>query len=109
MYDLIPKNKYAWIKNIDQADKVGSLYVPGSTTNQYRMATLLAFDDECSESKGLEVNQTVLYDTIGAVDHRIGNAMYTTVKLLNIIAVVQQKPFVQRDTIPVVDPNTAVG
>lgn len=91
MYDLIPKNKYAWIKNIDAADKIGSLYVPGSTSNQYRLATIQAFDEECGESKGLEVGQTVLYDTIGAVDHRIGNAMYTTVKVLNIVAIVKQK------------------
>lgn len=109
MHTLRPKNKYAWIKNLDQDGKVGLLYTAPSATNQYRLAKLLAFDTDCPEAQGYEVGQTVLYDTIGAVEHRIGNAMYTTVKILNVVSIVEEKPAAQRDTIPGVDPNKVVG
>lgn len=88
---LEPRNKYAWIKNLDTAEKIGILYAPGNVSNQYRLATLKAFDSDCPEAKGYEVGQTVLYDTIGAVEHRIGNEMFTTVKILNIVAVVNSE------------------
>lgn len=87
-HTLKPKNKYAWIEPIDEANKVGMLYTPGNLSNQYRLARLRAFDGSCPEAEGYTVGDTVLYDTLGAVEHRIGNRTYTTVKMLNFLAVV---------------------
>ncbi len=91
MFELKLKNEYAWIKPVDEADKVGMLYVPGNATNQYRVAVLLGFDADSAKAKGYEVGQTVLYDTLGAVEHRLNNTMYTTVKMANIVAVLDKK------------------
>lgn len=87
-HHLAPRNKYAWIEPLDEANKIGMIFTPGNVSNQYRLAKLLAFDSNCDESKGYEVGQIVLYDTLGAVEHRIGNRMYTTVRMLNFLAVV---------------------
>lgn len=90
MLKLIPKNKYAWIRPIDEDQKVGALYVPGNVSNSYRLAEVLSIDEDCPEAKGISVGDRVLYDTIGSVAHRIGNSTYTTVKVLNFLAVVKQ-------------------
>ena len=89
MLKLEPKNKYAWIRTIDEDQKVGTLYVPGNVSNSYRLAEVLALDSDCPEAKGISVGDRVLYDTIGSVAHRIGNSTYTTVRVLNILAVVR--------------------
>lgn len=88
MNKLFPKNKYAWIRPLEEDQKVGNLFVPGNVSNSYRIAEVLGIDD-CDEAKGIGVGQRVLYDTLGAVSHRIGNATYVTVKVLNILAVVE--------------------
>lgn len=95
MYELKPKNEYAWIKPHGEADKVGAIYVPGTATNQYRTAELLGFDEDSPRAKGYEVGQTVLYDVLGSTEHRIGNSMYVTVKLANIVAIIQRKTVAQ--------------
>lgn len=91
--NLEPKNKYAWIEPIGSADKVGGglLYAPGNVTNQYRLAKLCAFDKDCPEAEGYEVGQTVLYDTLGAVEHTLGPHKVWTVKIMNIVAVVHHQ------------------
>lgn len=92
MLQLQPKNKYVWIEPIDEPNKVagGLLYAPGNVTNQYRIAKLLAFDGDCPEAKGYEVGQTVLYDTVGAVEHKFGPQRLTTMKIMNILAIVTE-------------------
>lgn len=90
MVELLPKNKYVWLQPIDEAQKVGSIYMPGNVSNMYRLAKVMGIA-ECDEAKNIAVGDTVLYDTVGAVEHRIGNRMYTTVKVMNIIAVVTNK------------------
>jgi co-chaperonin GroES (HSP10) len=91
MYELVPLNKYVVIKPQQEDEKVGSgiLYRPGSALEkQHRMGQIVSFD-ECDESKKLTVGATVIYDSIGAVEHRVGNQMFTTVRVLNIIALVK--------------------
>jgi len=83
-----PMNKYAVIENIDEANKVGSLFTPSSTTSPYRLAKLVAIAD-CPEAAGFAVGDTVLYDVLGAVDHRINNVMVRTVKILNMVMIVR--------------------
>lgn len=88
-YTLQPVNKYIVIETLDDGDKVGSLYLPGNTSNQYRMAKVVAVSD-CDECKYLEVGDTILYDTLGAVSHRVGNSSIQTVKALNVLGKVNQ-------------------
>lgn len=88
---LLPKNKYAWIRVIDEDQKVagGLLYAPGNVDKQYRLAEVLGIDSDCQESKGVSVGDKILYDALGAVSHRMGNSTYTTVKVVNILAVIE--------------------
>lgn len=94
-YSLKPMNKYVVIEPIDEPTKTaGGLFMPGNVTNQYRSAKLIALS-ECDEARGMNVGDIVLYDTLGAISHRIGNQTITTVKVLNILGVVGQE---QNDT-----------
>lgn len=93
MLELKPMNKYLVIDPIKEDERVagGLLYAPGNALEkQYRMGKVLAKDD-CDEAKAIEVGSTVLYDAIGSVSHRIGNRSLTTVKVLNVLAIVAQK------------------
>lgn len=104
-YELVPMNKYVVIKPQAEDEKVGLLYRPASALEkQHKTGTIIAFD-ECDEAKKLRVGAQVIYDSIGSVEHRVGNEMFTTVKVLNIIAVVRPVQF--PDTIAV-DPNGVV-
>lgn len=92
MFELKPRNKYAWIKTIDEANKVGILFTPASTTNQYRLVKILALDETCREAEGFEVGQVVLCDMIGVVNHRIGqNQALETCLIRNFLGVVEEK------------------
>lgn len=90
MIELKPLNKYLVIDAIKEDQKIGSLYIPGnSLEKQYRLAKVIAKDD-CEEAKSIDVGDTVLYDAIGMVTHRINDKSYSTVKALNVIGVVKQ-------------------
>lgn len=87
MFELKPMNKHVWIETITSENKVGSLYVVSHSQNSYLLGRVLGFA-ECDETKNLKIGDTVLYDSLGAVSHRLGKQSLTTVKALNIIAVV---------------------
>jgi hypothetical protein len=88
MFSLKPRNKYAWIKTIDEANKVGNLFVPGNVTNSYRLATIKAIDEDAEEARGFRVGDVVLCDMVGVVSHRIGNQTLETCLIRNFLAVV---------------------
>ena len=88
MFELKPMNKYVWVEPITAENKVGSLYVV-SHSNSYQLGKIRAAAD-CDETKGLFPGCTVLYDSLGAVTHRVGNQSITTVKALNIVGVVSE-------------------
>lgn len=90
-FDIRPMNKYLVIDPIKEDERVGGglLFAPGNALEkQYRMARIVA-KDECDEAKGLSVGDVVLYDAIGAVNHRVANQSFTTVKVLNVLAIVK--------------------
>jgi co-chaperonin GroES (HSP10) len=89
--ELKPMNKYLVIKAIKEDEKVGGglLYAPGSALEKHKTGKIVAIAP-CDEAKDLHTGDIVLYDSIGSVDHRIGNQMFTTVKVLNIIAIVKE-------------------
>jgi hypothetical protein len=87
--ELKPRNKHAWIKAVDAADKVGMLYIPGNVSNQYRIVRIRALDEDCSEAQNFKVDDLVLCDMIGVVSHRIGNQAFETCLIRNFIAVVE--------------------
>lgn len=91
MFELKPKNKHAWIRTLDEANKIGTLYTPGNVTNQYRLAKIVALDEECHEAQGFEAGQVVLCDTIGVTKHRIGMQSVETCLIRNFVAVVIEK------------------
>lgn len=87
MIELRPMNKYLVIQEVKQDTKMSNgLYMPGNVSSQYGTAKVLAIA-ECDEAKGLAVGDTVLYDTIGAVSHRVGNQSLTTIKVMNVLGV----------------------
>lgn len=93
MVELKPMNKHIVIQAVKSDEKVGGglLYAPGSALQtQHRTAKIIALAP-CDEAKDLHVGDLVLYDTIGSVDHRVGNQMFTTVKVMNVIAVIKDK------------------
>lgn len=89
MFKLEPMNKYVWIDPITQENKVGSLFVVSHSQNSYQLGKIRAVSD-CDETKGIFPGATVLYDSLGAVGHRIGNQTITTVKAVNILGVVSE-------------------
>lgn len=94
MVELKPMNKYIVIKPMAADEKVGGgiLYAPGNALErQHKTGTVVAIA-ACEEAGDLKVGDVVLYDSIGSVEHRIGNQMFTTVKVLNVLAVVRNKP-----------------
>lgn len=101
MFELKPRNKYAWIKTIDEANRVGSLYTPGNVTNQYRLATIVDLDSECAESQGFKPGDVVLCDMIGVVSHRIDTQTIETCLIKNFLGVVVPK----EETVVVYDPK----
>lgn len=90
MFRLNPRNKHAWIKTIDQANKVGSLYTPGNVTNQYRLATIVALDESAAEAEGFKAGDVVLCDMIGVVSHRIGTQSLETCLIKNFLGVIKE-------------------
>lgn len=101
MLELKPLNKYIVIKVIAQSEKIGEglLYAPGNAlAAQYRMATVIAVS-ECDETTGLEAGQTILYDTIGEVNHRVGKQTITTVLARNVIGIVNDIEVPERTTV----------
>lgn len=91
MYRLRPQNKYVWIEPITAENKIGSLYVVSHSQNSYLLGKIKAFS-HCDETKDLKEGDLVLYDSIGAVGHRLGTQTLTTVKAVNILAVVENEP-----------------
>lgn len=91
MFQLKPRNKHAWIKTIDEANKIGNLFTPGNMTNAYRLATIMAIDEECHEAQGFEVGNIVLCDMIGVVSHRVGSQSFETCLIRNFVAIVEPK------------------
>ncbi len=84
-----PFNKWIVMKPIDEAAKVGSLYLAPSAANQYRRAEVIALPDLKEVSAmGLSVGQTVFYDTVGEV--RVGRGKDETilVSYLNVLGAV---------------------
>lgn len=91
MVDLYPMNKNIVVKNIDEENKTETgIIMSVRNDKQYRTAIVVSVAD-CDETKNLKPNDVVLYDTIGAVDHRIGNQMFTTVRALNVVALVVKR------------------
>lgn len=88
MFELRPRNRYAWIKTIDEANRVGSLYTPGNVTNQYRLASIVALDDSAPEASGFKAGDVVLCDMVGVVSHRVGNQTIETCLIRNFLGVV---------------------
>jgi co-chaperonin GroES (HSP10) len=88
---LKPMNKYLVIKAIKEDEKVGGglLYAPGSALEKQHKTGKIVAIAPCDEAKDLNEGDVVLYDSIGSVDHRVGNQMFTTVKVLNVIAIVR--------------------
>lgn len=87
-----PKNKHLTVTAVAQSEKVGSLYVPtAAQEKQYRQGTVtgVAKCDE-AEAEDIWVGDVVLYDSYGAVDHRIGDTTVTTVPLKNVIATLSE-------------------
>lgn len=93
MFYLVPMNKYLVLDPIKEDEKVGKegiIIAPGNALEkQFRLARIAA-KDNCDEANGLEVGDTVLYDHIGAVTHRVGKQSFTTVRALNVLAVVKE-------------------
>lgn len=96
MYELKPMNKYVWLEPITAENKVGSLYVVSHSQNSFQLGTVRAFA-ECDETKGLTRGATVLYDSLGAQSHRVGNQSITTVKAVNILGIVVKETVVAYD------------
>ena len=93
MFELKPMNKHIIIDPIAEDEKIagGLLYRPGSALGQqHRMATVVAVS-KCEELGDIRVGDRVLYDTIGSISHRVGNQSFTSVKVLNVIAIVSEK------------------
>jgi co-chaperonin GroES (HSP10) len=93
MFELRPMNKHIIIDPIAEDEKIagGLLYRPGSALGQqHRMATVVAVS-KCEELGDIRVGDRVLYDTIGSISHRVGNQSFTSVKVLNVIAIVSDK------------------
>lgn len=94
MFELKPMNKYLVIAPHKADEKVGTagiIFAPGNALEkQHKLGRIVALA-ECDEAKGLDVGMTVLYDTVGSVDHRVGNQMFTTVKVLNVLGIVSEK------------------
>lgn len=93
MVELVPMNKHIVIKAIKEDEKVGGglLYAPSNALErQHKTGKVLAIAP-CEEAGNLKVGDIVLYDSIGSVDHRVGNQGFTTVRVLNVIAVVKDK------------------
>jgi co-chaperonin GroES (HSP10) len=88
MYELKPMNKHVWLEPITQENKVGTLYIVSHSQNSFQLGRIKAFAD-CDETKGLNVDDVVLYDSLGSYNHRVGNQSLTTVKALNIVAIVR--------------------
>ena len=91
MVELKPMNKHIVIQAIKQDEKVGGglLYAPGNALErQHKTGKVLAIAP-CEEAGDLKVGDLVLYDSIGSVDHRVGNQGFTTVRVLNVIAVIK--------------------
>lgn len=94
MFDLVPLNKHIVLDPIKDDEKVGKegiIIAPGNALEkQYRLARIVAKHD-CDEARHLTVGDTVLYDAIGAVTHRIGKQSFTTVKALNVLGIVRER------------------
>lgn len=93
MIELKPMNKHIVIQAVKSDEKVGGglLYAPGNALErQHKTGKVLAIA-ACDEAGDLKVGDLVLYDSVGSVEHRVGNQMFTTVRVLNVIAVVQDK------------------
>ncbi len=92
MVELKPMNKYLVIKAIKEDEKVGGglLYAPANALEKQHKTGKIVAIAPCEEAKDLHTGDIVLYDSIGSVDHRIGNQMFTTVRVLNVIAIVKE-------------------
>jgi co-chaperonin GroES (HSP10) len=107
MVELKPMNKHIVIQAIKQDEKVGGglLYAPSNALEkQHKTGKVLAIAS-CDEAADLKVGDLVLYDSIGSVDHRVGNQMFTTVKVMNVLAVI--KDVVVQKFVEVPDPFEA--
>ncbi len=94
MVELKPMNKNIVIQALKQDERIGSgiLIAPGNALErQHKTGRVLAIAP-CEEAGDLKVGDLVLYDSIGAVDHRVGNQGFTTVRVLNVIAVIKEAP-----------------
>ena len=117
MFELKPMNKYVWIDPITAENKVGEIFIVSHSQNSYQLGKIRAVA-ECDETKGLVPGSVVLYDSLGAMSHRVGNQSMTTVKAMNIVGIVvpvQVAAYdptdfeikrVPRDTVGLVDPGT---
>lgn len=93
MFEISPMNKYIVIDPIKDDEKIagGLLFAPGNLQEkQHKMGRIVSISS-CEETKGLTPGQTVLYDSIGSVTHRVGNQSFTTVKAINVVALVTPK------------------
>ena len=91
-FELKPMNKHIVLDPIAEDEKVagGLLYRPSNTLEkQHRLAKVVAVS-QCDELGDLKVGDTVLYDAIGSVSHRVANQSFTTVRILNVIAIVRE-------------------
>lgn len=88
--ELKPMNKHVVLQDLEEDGKLGEgiLFAVGNSSKQYKSAIVLDFA-ACDEAKGLSKGCHVLYDTVGAVTHTVKGQKFTTVKVLNIIAMIE--------------------
>ena len=91
MIKLLPKNKHVVIQIIQDDDKVGGglLFAPSNSVKQYKLAKVIEYDPSI-EMSDLRNGAIILYDSLGEISHRVENNTYTTVKAVNIIAIVER-------------------
>lgn len=93
MFEIKPRNKYLVIEMVKEDEKVGSgiLFAPGNALEKQHKVGRVVAVAECEEAEKIHPGDTILYDAIGAVTHRIGNQSFTTVKVLNVLGVIVKK------------------
>lgn len=77
-----PKNKWLVVKPLDQDEKIGGLYVPGTVRNEHRLADVVAAADDV---EGISAGERVVYDTLGTVVVKVGDSEIHFIKAVNVL------------------------
>lgn len=81
-----PKNKWLVIEPVDNAGKIGEIFVPGNVTNPYKLARVISVAGECQD---LEPGNLVVYDSLGTVSVHVVDRTVTFVKAVNVLGAVK--------------------